>query len=217
MRVGLLELGRHLGFAYHHGVHTGRHRKEVLDGFLVLERVERVVHHAALDAVKVVQEICDAFSGLFGVGHHRVDFVPVAGGQDDGLADARILEHALERVADLVGSEREAFANLDSIELPAQRDHAEPAWHLYVVRVRDAARRDAFFDALTAKGLGVQVHYPPVHLHPLFADLGYRPGSCPIAEDYAARALSLPVFPAMENADVDFVIDCVTSAARSVL
>ena len=97
------------------------------------------------------------------------------------------------------------------------RDGVEPAWHLYVVRVRDASRRDALFEALSAAGLGVQVHYPPVHLHPIFEDLGYRSGAFPVAEDFSARALSIPLYPSMQDDDVEYVIECVTAAARSVL
>jgi dTDP-4-amino-4,6-dideoxygalactose transaminase len=110
-----------------------------------------------------------------------------------------------------------AFAPLQSLELPASRANAEPAWHLYVLRVREASRRDALYSALKAAGLDVQVHYPPMYCHPLFEDLGHRSGECPVAEDYAARALSLPLYPAMRDADVDRVIDAVHAAVAAVL
>jgi dTDP-4-amino-4,6-dideoxygalactose transaminase len=55
----------------------------------------------------------------------------------------------------------------------------------------------------------VQVHYLPVYWHPVYADLGYRRGMCPVAEDYYAQEISLPLFPDLTDADVDRVIDLV--------
>ena len=102
--------------------------------------------------------------------------------------------------------------------LPTTRPGVESGHHLYVVRVRgDAARRRPFFEALRANGLGVQVHYLPVYLHPYYQALGYRRGMCPKAEDFYARAVSLPIFPKMSDADVDQVIDVVRRVARDML
>ncbi len=95
----------------------------------------------------------------------------------------------------------------DVIETPPGGD--ENAWHLYVIRVRGrlADRRKWVFDALRAENIGVQVHYAPIHLHPLFRErFGTAPGDCPVAEDVAARCLSLPLFPAMADADQDDVL-----------
>jgi UDP-4-amino-4,6-dideoxy-N-acetyl-beta-L-altrosamine transaminase len=111
----------------------------------------------------------------------------------------------------------EALADLDSLEPPAVRPGAAPGWHLYVVRVREAGRRRAFFEALQARGILVQVHYIPVYHHPYWAALGYRRGLCPVAEDFAARAVSLPIFPAMTTDDVDRVVEAVHAAARETL
>ena len=93
----------------------------------------------------------------------------------------------------------------------------EPAWHLYVLRVRERARRNALFDFFRDAGLLVQLHYLPVYLHPVFEDLGYASGLCPVAEDFAARSLSLPLFPRMTDTDVDRVIDSVLRGARTLL
>lgn len=102
----------------------------------------------------------------------------------------------------------------ESLELPPGGD--ESAWHLYVLRVRGAfaGRRRWVFDALRAEGIGVQVHYAPLHLHPLFRRTGgYAPGDCPVAEDYGARCFSIPLFPDMTDADQDDVL----SALHKVL
>lgn len=81
-------------------------------------------------------------------------------------------------------------------------------WHLYPLRVLDGRRRQ-LYDALRAVGILVQVHYVPVHWHPAYADLGYRRGMCPHAEEFYTQQLSLPLFPGMTDDDVDRVIAAV--------
>ncbi len=82
---------------------------------------------------------------------------------------------------------------LPGLELPAIGADDDPVWHLFVVR---HPRRDALQAALTGAGIGTLIHYPiPPHLSPAYADLGYGPGSFPIAEELAATVLSLPMGP----------------------
>lgn len=111
----------------------------------------------------------------------------------------------------------EAFSDLAEVEIPFVEDGVEPAWHLYTLKVRDASRRRAFFDALRARSLGVQVHYAPVYYHPYYRDLGFEEGLCPVAEDIYSRIISLPVFPAMNEGMVEQVISRVRSVAREIL
>ena len=67
------------------------------------------------------------------------------------------------------------------------------------------------FAALRAERIGVNVHYIPVHLHPYYRiTLGTGPGLCPVAEAAYERILSLPIFPAMTDDDVDRVIAAVS-------
>jgi len=110
-----------------------------------------------------------------------------------------------------------AFGAEETLELPTERQNVSSSWHLYVVRVHSAERRDEFLGYLRSHGLGAQVHYLPVYQHPLFADLGYRPGGCPVAEDFSSRAVSIPLFPRMSDADVEFVIDVVSEGCRATL
>jgi dTDP-4-amino-4,6-dideoxygalactose transaminase len=100
------------------------------------------------------------------------------------------------------------LSGIDELRLPARRDGADPMWHLYPLRIRDGRRR-ALFEHLRANDIGVQVNYLPVYRHPVYADLGYRLGMCPVAEDYYAQEISLPLFPDLTDADVDAVIDLI--------
>lgn len=80
------------------------------------------------------------------------------------------------------------------------------AWHLYAVRLEDAARRRKVFEAMRAAGIGVNVHYIPVHLQPDYRRLGFKPGDFPVAEAYYAGALSLPLHARLTEPEQDFVV-----------
>ncbi len=97
------------------------------------------------------------------------------------------------------------LSDLDGVALPVTLPGADPAWHLYPLRVLDGRRR-ALYEFLRERGIGVQVNYVPVYWHPVFADLGYRRGLCPNAEQFYAEELSLPLFPDLTAAEVDRVI-----------
>jgi len=92
--------------------------------------------------------------------------------------------------------------------LPLQRPPLddEAAWHLYVVRLQDAQRRRQVFDDMRAAGIGVNVHYIPVHLQPDYRRLGFKPGDYPNAENYYAGALSLPLHARLTEAEQDRVV-----------
>jgi UDP-4-amino-4,6-dideoxy-N-acetyl-beta-L-altrosamine transaminase len=98
------------------------------------------------------------------------------------------------------------------LRLPARLADRQSSWHLYAVEL-DASRsaqplpsRAAVFAALRAAGIGVNVHYIPIHRQPWWRDQGFAAGDFPAAEHYYAHALSLPLFPAMTEAEQDGVV-----------
>ncbi len=101
-----------------------------------------------------------------------------------------------------------ALANVPEVRTPTRRDGADPAWHLYPLRVLDGRRRE-LYEHLRSQDIGVQVNYIPAYWHPVFEDLGYRRGLCPVAERYYRQQLSLPLFPDLSDADVDRVAELV--------
>lgn len=95
------------------------------------------------------------------------------------------------------------------------------AYHLYVIRL-DPARltvdRGTIFKALRAEGIGVNVHYIPVHMHPFYRErFGTGPGLCPVAESAYEQILSLPIFPRMSAADEEDVFTAVTKVVNAYL
>lgn len=134
-----------------------------------------------------------------------------------GISQLRRLEPFVARRRAIAGAYAQALSDIDALELPAEQAGVRSSWHLYVVRVRDGRRRDAFYDALRREGLLVQVHYLPVYRHPYFERLGYAAGQCPVADDFSGRALSLPLYPKMTDDEVGRVVDTVRRVARTVL
>ena len=95
-------------------------------------------------------------------------------------------------------------------------DHGN--WHMFqpLLPRELAAKRGAFIEAMKACGIGVGVHYPAMHLFALFRARGHAPGDFPVAEDIGGRIVTLPLFPAMNDADVDRVCDAVTVVTASL-
>lgn len=112
----------------------------------------------------------------------------------------------------------EALSKLAAYELPTSRPDVQHAWHLYVIRVRRGEltiHRDRVIEELKQRGIGVSVHFIPLHLHPYYRDRwDYRPGDFPVAEDYFDRCISLPLYPAMKDEDQVRVIDALVEIAR---
>ncbi|MEX6724538.1 UDP-4-amino-4,6-dideoxy-N-acetyl-beta-L-altrosamine transaminase [Parapedomonas caeni] len=93
---------------------------------------------------------------------------------------------------------------------PARGADRLSSWHLYAIEVDDSrttVSRLALFNALRAAQIGVNVHYIPIHTQPYYARLGFRPGDFPHAERYYARALSIPLFPGMSEAQQARVVE----------
>jgi dTDP-4-amino-4,6-dideoxygalactose transaminase len=127
-----------------------------------------------------------------------------------GISQLRRLPEFIARRTAIVSRYDELLAGLPGLRLPVQRDDVDPAWHLYSVRVLDGRRREVY-DRLRAAGIGVQVNYVPVYWHPVFEDLGYRRGMCPVAEMAYAEQLSLPLFPRMTDQDQDRVVETLSA------
>ena len=110
---------------------------------------------------------------------------------------------------------QEAFAGLPHVTCPTVPDWRSVCLHLYVLQIDFSAlgrTRAQLMEELRSEGIGTQVHYIPVHMQPYFRDrFGTRPGDCPISLRYYERALSIPFFPKLTDADVGRVIRTVSS------
>jgi perosamine synthetase len=114
-----------------------------------------------------------------------------------------------------------AFAEISAVEPLNTRAHVSHAYHLYVIRLKlDQLRADraTIFSALRAEGIGVNVHYIPVHLHPFYRrQFRTGVGLCPVAEAAYEQILSLPIFPRMSDADVGDVITALRKVVEAYI
>ncbi len=125
-----------------------------------------------------------------------------------GIHQLGRLDDWIERRRRLAGLYDERLAELP-LDLPLRPPlHARHAHHLYIVQLTDdaGADRDAVSRALRARNISSSVHFRAIHLHSYFRErFELRPGDLPIAADWSARALTLPLFPAMTADDIDDV------------
>ena len=104
----------------------------------------------------------------------------------------------------------ELLGGIDGLELPIEKSGCRHVYGVYGIRSK---QRDVLHERLTAAGIGTAIYYPiPIHLSEAHADLGYRRGSFPRAEEAAERQLSLPVFPELTRDELVQVADCVRAA-----
>jgi UDP-4-amino-4,6-dideoxy-N-acetyl-beta-L-altrosamine transaminase len=100
---------------------------------------------------------------------------------------------------------------------PWQDPNGYSAFHLYVVRLQAdqiARTREQVFVSMREAGIGVNVHYIPVHTQPYFQAMGFRKGQFPQAERYYDEAISLPIFPTLAEKDLNAVVDALASALK---
>ena len=130
-----------------------------------------------------------------------------------GLAQLKRLDQFVARRREIVRRYNEAFGNLPWLRTPGLTNPGNRdliSWHLYTVQIdfkKIGRTRTEVMTGLRQKGVGSQVLYIPVHLQPWYRQTyGYKPGKCPQAEEYYRHALSLPLYPAMTDGDVERVI-----------
>ena len=114
-----------------------------------------------------------------------------------------------------------AFEKLSFVKPLAVRSEVSHAYHLYVIQLdlkELQGARGEIFKALHAKGVGVNVHYIPVYLHPFYRKrLGTGPGLCPVSEEAYERIVSLPIFPGLRRDNVEYIIKSVIESAKQLM
>lgn len=123
-----------------------------------------------------------------------------------GVSQMKRLNHFIQQRNNLAGRYSTLLKDLPLI-LPPEDDNS--AWHIYVIHVAQSAKisRKELFDKLRNEGIGVNVHYIPIHLQPYYKKLGFKYGDFPNAEDFYSRAISIPLFPSLKESEQDFVAE----------
>lgn len=135
-----------------------------------------------------------------------------------GYSQLQKLPFFKKRRREIVAQYNQAFGGMDYLKTPYEPENVSSCFHLYAVQIDFVALgkgRRQVMQELMEKGVGTQVHYIPVHCQPYYKkSFGYRSGDYPKAEEYYAKALSLPLFPGMSNDDVKLVIDAVKEVVK---
>ena len=127
-----------------------------------------------------------------------------------GCSQMKKLDRFLARRKEIVARYNEAFADCDNIITPYQLSDTESGWHLYIVQVKNCDRRQVF-EGMREKGIGVNVHYIPVYMHPYYQEHGYENVHCANADEIYSHIISLPLYPGLTSEQQDYVIDTLKS------
>lgn len=135
-----------------------------------------------------------------------------------GLSQMEKIDGLLEKRRKIARLFLDKLADSPYFVLPSERDGNKHTWHLFVLQIKldsvsiDRAR---FIEALTEENIGSSVHFIPIYRHPFFARYGgdVSPRDYPACEEYFSRCVSLPIYPDMNETDVDDVVKAVTKIA----
>jgi dTDP-4-amino-4,6-dideoxygalactose transaminase len=130
-----------------------------------------------------------------------------------GLSQMNRLDAYVAKRHSLVKRYDEQLSSL-ALSIPWRHPNGYSSFHLYVVRLAEGLRRQVF-EAMRTRGIGVNVHYIPVHTQPYYQAMGFAVGDFPQAERYYAEAISLPLYPSLSETDQDRVIFSLREALQS--
>lgn len=128
-----------------------------------------------------------------------------------GLSQLRRIDDFVKRRNEIFDRYNRELAGLP-LKLPKLMTGDRSAWHLYVIQIteKSTVNRAELFNALRERNIGVNVHYIPVHLQPIYRAYGFKPGDFPRAENYYAYAISLPIFYDFKESEQSYVIEQLT-------
>ncbi|MEW5681733.1 MAG: UDP-4-amino-4,6-dideoxy-N-acetyl-beta-L-altrosamine transaminase [Pseudomonadota bacterium] len=130
-----------------------------------------------------------------------------------GLSQSRRLLPIIQKRQLLAANYHRLLADLP-LSLPQLDDINISAWHLFIIRLDDKSKRQAVFNGLRDAGIGVNVHYIPIHTQPYYQQLGFDWGDLPVAEDFYERIISLPMYPELTGEQQQYVADTLTELLR---
>jgi perosamine synthetase len=196
-------------FSFHPVKHitTGEGGMVVTDNIEYANRMRRFRNHGIQSTHRQRAETGTWYYEMLDLGYnYRLTDIQCA----LGLSQLKKLSGWIERRREIAKMYAEGFADESCVKALKVSEDAFHVYHLYVVQLsieRIKASRSEIFSSLRNAGIGVNVHYIPVHLHPYYKmNFGTLAGLCPVAENAYERILSIPIFPAMTNDDVQRVI-----------
>ncbi|MFH1283599.1 MAG: UDP-4-amino-4,6-dideoxy-N-acetyl-beta-L-altrosamine transaminase [bacterium] len=126
-----------------------------------------------------------------------------------GISQLKKCSRFLDLRRKIAKSYQDAFIGNHFFDIPVERENVKSSYHLYPIKLKEKYinKRKLIFNNMRSNGLGVQIHYIPIHLQPFYQNkFGYKAGNYPIAENIYKRVISLPVFPGMSKKDVQRIV-----------
>ena len=135
-----------------------------------------------------------------------------------GLAQLRKAKRMWQRRCTIAMRYNQAFSAWPELQIPTDRADCQHAWHLYILRLnleRLSIDRAQFIQALKQLNIGTSVHFIPLHLHPYYRETyNHTPADFPVAYREYQRVVSLPIYSRMSDADVEDVVNSVSSVVE---
>lgn len=130
-----------------------------------------------------------------------------------GLSQLKKLDKFIQRRREIVEIYNKELSKIDEIILPKERPYVKSSWHIYYIRLKNFQKRKKVFERLRKKGIGVQVHYIPVHLQPYYRNnFGYKEGDYPKAENYYNSTITLPLFVKLNKKQINYILNKIKEA-----
>jgi len=130
-----------------------------------------------------------------------------------GLSQLKKLNKFIQRRREIVEIYNKELSKIEEIILPKERPYVKSSWHIYYIRLKNFQRRKEVFERLRKKGIGVQVHYIPVHFQPYYRDnFNYKEGDFPKAENYYKSAITIPLFLNLGKNEIEYIIEKIKDA-----
>ena len=127
-----------------------------------------------------------------------------------GISQLKKLDTFIEKRQHLAQVYYELLDNVDSVELPSQKEYVTHVWHIYTVLLNK--ERDAFFKYMRHNNIGVNVHYIPVYRHSYYSThFGIDPEEFPVTEEVFKQIITLPLHPQMDDEDVEYITALIKS------
>ncbi len=124
-----------------------------------------------------------------------------------GLSQLSKIDHFVKRRREIAAAYLDFFIDFeDSVEIIPEKEYEFNSYHLFVIKLRNPKNREKLFNFLQKSEIYCQVHYIPVYWHPYYQELGYKEKLCPIAENFYEKVISLPMYPALTDEELDYVI-----------
>jgi len=133
-----------------------------------------------------------------------------------GISQMKKIDRFLERRIKIADYYDSIFKEKNLLQIPPRPENGKHAFHLYPLLLDRALNKLTFYSEMAENGIFCQVHYVPVHFHPYYRkNFGFLEGDFPVAEDFYRREISIPMYPAMTDEEVNYVADTVLKLLKN--